>query len=66
MTEPARHRTTWRRGFFTGRQHAVPAMPDRMTFHGMTIAWSLCGLPTVEEPNPPRTRACRPATAACT
>ena len=55
MTGTPSHGPTWRRGFFTDRAHAVTAPADRMTFHGLTIAWSICGRPTVDGPNPPHT-----------
>ncbi|MCT2582370.1 hypothetical protein [Actinophytocola gossypii] len=52
MTGPPLGDPTWRRGLFTARHHVVITTADRMTFHGLTIVWSLCGRATVDEPNP--------------
>lgn len=38
-------RLAWLPGFFTGRLHAVPVDQVFTEFHGLAIAWSLCGAP---------------------
>ncbi|MBB4907005.1 hypothetical protein H4W32_006530 [Actinophytocola algeriensis] len=35
--------TAWLPGYFVPRLHAVDPYADRMVFHGVPLAWSLCG-----------------------
>lgn len=53
--------TTWLPGYFVPRLHAVTPDADRMVFHGVLLAWSLCGRAATLTPDvqPERLVRCR-------